>query len=114
MKLELVSIDVEPSRDKKRYSSRGIKARIYVWEQGESVLDNLMNRRSRPKDLYRDFIPLSLAQMGLPLDTKVLWSQQAGCRCGCSPGFIVQHYYDFYGSVPFVSVTVKWVKEEGD
>jgi len=30
-----------------------------------------------------------LEAMGLPADTKVRWSQYAGCSCPCSPGFVV-------------------------
>lgn len=110
MKLELVKVEVRTERSK-RFNSRGTKPRIYVWEDGESVLDNLVNRRSRPTQLYKEFIPSALKELGLPLDTKVVWNQQAGCRCGCSPGFIVQKYYSFYDPIPVVSVTVRWIAD---
>ena len=31
-------------------------------------------------------------QLGIAPDTKVRWSQYAGCSCPCSPGFIVEGY----------------------
>ena len=71
--------------------ARNKKARIYIFPKGETLLDNLENRRSRPYNLYRkQVIPTVLKAMGLPEDTKVRWSQYAGCSmCPCSPGFII-------------------------
>ena len=66
------------------------QTRIYVWPQGESIMDNLMNRKQRPYTAYKkEVIPAVLKAMGLPADTKVRWSQYAGCSCPCSPGFVV-------------------------
>ena len=66
------------------------KPRMYFHIEGESLLENFGNRFNRPSQLYRQFIPQVLAHFGLPAGTKVVWSQKAGCSCGCSPGFIVQ------------------------
>ena len=66
------------------------QTRIYVWPQGESILENLENRKQRPYTVYKkEVIPAVLEKMGMPADTKVRWSQYAGCDCPCSPGFIV-------------------------
>jgi len=66
------------------------QTRIYVWPQGETIMDNLMNRKQRPHTIYKkEVIPSVLEKMGLSADTKVRWSQYAGCSCPCSPGFIV-------------------------
>ena len=75
------------------YESRSRGSRIYVWPEGETILDNLRNRRMRPYNAFRKkIIPNVLTHMGWPADTKVRWSQKAGCRCGCSPGFIVDDF----------------------
>ena len=77
-------------RSQERYS----KSRVYVWPGKESIMDNLVNRRSRPYTTWRkEVIPSVLKELGLPTDTKVKWSQYAGCSCPCSPGFIINDYY---------------------
>jgi hypothetical protein len=64
--------------------------RMYFWQKGESVMDNLRNRRGRPHDEYRKLIPDVLKQVfDVPQTYKARWSQYAGCACPCSPGFIV-------------------------
>lgn len=75
----------------KPYSGRGIKkSRIYCWPEGESVIENLINRRSRPLKEFRKVAIDGLKTIGANPDSLTLkWSQKAGCPCGCSPGFIV-------------------------
>jgi hypothetical protein len=63
--------------------------RVYVDFPGETVLDNLANRRSRPFTALKPFVKKALATLGLDTDVKVRWSQKAGCNCGCSPGFVL-------------------------
>jgi hypothetical protein len=67
------------------------KTIIYVNPKGENLIQNLKNRRSRPYNLYRKFIPvvMRMAFGSWFNDVKANWSQKAGCSCGCSPGFIV-------------------------
>lgn len=97
--LKIKSID--ENRMESRERSR--KMKIYVWPEGETLIDNLENRRSRPFNIYRkEVIPQVLAQLGVPADAKVRWSQRAGCSCPCSPGFIVEGYY---GREAHVTVT---------
>lgn len=67
------------------------KARVYFDFKGESVYDNLVNRKGRPYNvLRREVMPRVLEKMGLDPKTKVRWSQYAGCSCPCSPGFIIE------------------------
>jgi len=41
-------------------------------------------------NLLKDvFVPGVLEQVGMK-GTKTVWSRKAGCKCGCTPGFIVQ------------------------
>ena len=79
----------EPYRDRNK---------TYIWASGESVLDNLMNRYSRPHKFYqKEVLPSILAEVKekypdfqLSVDAKDWgWRQKCGCSmCGCSPGFI--------------------------
>jgi hypothetical protein len=79
------------------------KTRVYVWPEGETLMENLQNRRGRPHTVYRkEVLPGVLRQMGLSENTKVRWSQYAGCSCPCSPGFVVD---DSYGKTVHVTVT---------
>jgi len=66
------------------------KPRIYVWTEGETVLENFGNRAARPSTLYRKYaLPAVREKFGIPANVKISWSRTAGCSCGCSPGFIV-------------------------
>lgn len=59
-------------------------SRVYVWPEGESIMENLLNRRNRPYKEYRKL----LADQAFMQNAR--WSQHAGCRmCPCSPGFIL-------------------------
>ncbi len=50
-------------------------------------------RWNNPFRDYREHVlPAAFKMLGLPEGTKARWSQKAGCGCGCSPGFIVDHY----------------------
>lgn len=77
------------NRERKSYNS---KPKIYVHPEGESIMDQLFERRNRPIQLFRKLaVQAALKALNLPADTKVTWSQYAGCTsCPCSPGFIVQ------------------------
>lgn len=76
------------------------KARIYIFHKGETILDNLVERHHRPYDVYKkEILPAILGLIGAQ---KASWSQDAGCSCGCSPGFIVE---DVRGLEVFVDVS---------
>lgn len=81
----------------------GTKTRVYIHIKGETLLENLMNRRQRPYTIYKkEVMPAVLEKMGLSKDTKFRWSQKAGCACGCSPGFIID---SDNGADVFVSIS---------
>lgn len=65
------------------------KPRLYVGIEDESVLENFAYRTNRPTAIYRQALPEILRRVGLPVDTKAVWNQKAGCSCGCSPGFVL-------------------------
>jgi hypothetical protein len=64
--------------------------RIYFFHEKETILENLFfGRRNRPQKEYRKLLPEVFKRLDKePMEVK--WSQQAGCSCGCSPGFIVK------------------------
>jgi len=86
-----------------RYDSRCPykKTRMYVRPEKESFWENFVNRRSRPSKLYRTILPEAIRQAELPEGTKAMWSQKAGCSCGCCPGFVLtcEQPYEVYVTV---------------
>ena len=100
MKFKIVSLSAkqeywserkgEPFRDNNK---------AYIWVDGESVIENLMNRRSRPYKFYQEVVlPAVLEEVAekypiynnLDMDVKNWgWRSKCGCSmCPCSPGFI--------------------------
>ena len=72
--------------------SRQITAHCYFLLTGESIVQNLNNRRNRPNKefkalLCKVFAKTEFNQLWLDGHIKANWSQQCGCSCGCSPGF---------------------------
>lgn len=92
MNLKIAAVNLRPVENRFR-GGRRVKSRVYVWPQGESLIDNLVNRRSRPINDFRSAAYRALSGMGVDL-TKVdmKWSQKAGCGCGCSPGFVIDGF----------------------
>ncbi len=91
--LHIQSITLRPktgSSSKSNAQDYFHRARVYVWPEGESVLQNMQNRRERPYTVYKaEVLPKVLQMLGIPADTKLSWSQKAGCTmCPCSPGFV--------------------------
>lgn len=77
-------------------------SRVHVFEQGETILENLVNRRERPSKRYKAVV---LAQHP-ELEGRIRWSQTAGCGCGCSPGFIVDHTVRVEGTPADIYITI--------
>ena len=75
----------------KNYKERSNKTVIHFFHENESILENLMERHSRPSKLYKELFPKIKAKLSLSNDIEATWSQKAGCSCGCSPGFIVKN-----------------------
>jgi hypothetical protein len=68
------------------YKEFNKKPRLYPSFSGESLLDNLVNRTTRPAaELGRIVRP---AQAAAGYTGRIGWSQRAGCSCPCSPGWI--------------------------
>lgn len=88
MKIKITETSKQPMQS---YDRRRTVPHMYFFIDGESIMDNLANRRNRPHLEFKKMIPSVLSQMGLTQDQvsqiKPSWSQQCGCSCGCSPGF---------------------------
>lgn len=78
-------------------------AHAYFFLTGESILENLANRRSRPTKEYRKLLWEVLKKEGYTDHEvgRVTWSQYTGCQCGCSPGFRIE---GIYGKDYFIDV----------
>jgi|688.fasta_scaffold1972892_1 hypothetical protein len=82
--------------------------RMYMSIDDETIIDNLMNRRSRPYNFYKTLIHGSTLNQVLNLG-KLQWSQHAGCTCNCSPGFILPRQTISIGEHKFTNFDV-WLK----
>jgi hypothetical protein len=80
-------------------------AHAYFFLTGESILENLKNRRSRPSKEFRKLLWEVLEKEGYTKHEvgSVVWSQKCGCSCGCSPGFRINGLYgkDYFIDVEF-------------
>ncbi len=68
---------------------RSRRLRLFIFLEGENVLENLKKRFDRPYEFYREeILPVVERRLGLEdVVGKATWSQKCGCSCGCSPGF---------------------------
>jgi hypothetical protein len=77
----------------------------YFFLTGESIMENLKNRRTRPTKEFRKLLNevLFSEEIGcIPHQIRrITWSQYCGCSCACSPGFRIE---GFYGRDIFIDV----------
>lgn len=111
MNMTIINVSVRDDRDRKSPT-----ARVFISPVNETLIANLFNRRNRPYDVYRTFLP-KIVEMSLgvsPEEAKELakdakWRQKAGCNCGCSPGFILPNFHlplNLFGTIaPVVEET---------
>lgn len=88
----------------RRYSTtdRRKNSVFYFNFENETVLDDLLNRHYRPTKELKALLPEIKAKLNIPETATFRWSQKAGCRCGCSPGFVSS---DYKGIQAFVHVS---------
>ena len=96
----IVVIDFKESNyPRKAYDSDGRRnrgssdpyapSRVYIDFKGESIYDNINNRRQRPSTTLKPLVKDVLEKNGIAFD-KIRWSSKAGCTmCPCSPGFLI-------------------------
>jgi hypothetical protein len=113
MKFEITSLKFkyEPTRDRRNEPYR-YKNKLYIWPEGESIMENLFSRHDRPSKVWKEeIIPAVLDQIreedekvyNIMKEDKWGWRQKCGCSCPCSPGFVggEGNYY--------ISATVKFL-----
>ncbi len=76
-------------------SDRMLKAEGWSMELIEGKPFAAARRRDLKK--IRTFMPEICEHLGIPVDTKSWWSRKAGCGCGCSPGWVLDHRTFFNG-----------------
>lgn len=83
------------------YREQRGKSHLSVYMKGESIWDNLMNRRNRPTKIWKMVGETACASLGMEeeLFAKMYWNQKAGCSCGCSPAFIMPNVFGYYFSI---------------
>ncbi len=106
MKIKSFSIQKEYNRTNEPHK---YKNKMYIYPSGETLLENLENRRSRPYQVYKkEVIPMVMEQLKKKYpdfyeelkDTKWSWNQKCGCSmCPCSPGFVGSSIGNFMISV---------------
>jgi hypothetical protein len=106
--MENIDLKVEwrHERSGKRYAQ---KMRIYFDIKGETLMENLENRRCRPYNEYKKLLPQVIKELqnqGLNItgNEKIYWSQKAGCSCGCSPGFVLEGGWN---KIVWVTLSIK-------
>lgn len=80
--------------------SRQKTGHCYFFLTGESILENLQNRRMRPVKEFRKSLPEVFAKTQFENlwnegHIKANWSQYCGCSCGCSSGFRLTGLYGY-------------------
>lgn len=89
-----VSIDKSDNNDEK--PDRSI---IYIIINSPTVMKEIQDKKDKYQNVFRkEVLPTVFQKAKMPLDTKVVWSDKAGCSCGCSPGFLItgQKGFDIY------------------
>lgn len=72
-----------------------LKTKVYFHIEDESVVENVMNRHNRDYTKYRKLLPEVFKQLNITENIKANWSQYAGCKCPCSPGFVLQNHWGY-------------------
>jgi hypothetical protein len=80
--------------------SRQKTGHCYFFLVGESIMENLANRRSRPNKEFKKLLPevfrgTRFENLWNEGHIKANWSQKCGCSCGCSPGFRLTGLYGY-------------------
>lgn len=95
-----LNASIQVQRKRGTWREMNSKSHLSVHMLGESVWDNLMNRRNRPTKIWKMVGETAMASLGLEeeLFEKMYWNQRAGCGCGCSPAFVMPNVfgYNFY------------------
>lgn len=84
--MKVAKVETQPIHERKRMTPH-----LYIFPTGESIVENLINRRERPWTEWKKLVTPILLKAGFAVEEihniKPSWSQKCGCKCGCSPGF---------------------------
>lgn len=114
MKIEITQMNVGVSHNRKGEPFRD-RHKIYIFHDKESIEENLISRRNRPYDDYKEFVIPKVMEMldfkfqshyRSVMNEKWRFRQNCGCSsCPCSPGFIgnnkVSNPLDIFVTVKF-------------
>ena len=91
-----VKVKVE-AEQRRMDEPRMTRSRIYMFPKNESMMENLKKRYNRPVKFWKK-IAENVLDTFLYHDKRMIFSQNAGCTCGCSPGFICKanSYHEFF------------------
>lgn len=82
-----ISVSVDRSEEGDVNASRSV---IYFIINSPTVMKEINEKKGKYYDVFRkEVLPTVFKKAKLPEDTKVIWSDKAGCSCGCSPGFLI-------------------------
>ena len=103
-----ISIDRKTKDYFKYRRNHGI---MYIFHDNEDIVDDFFNRHNRPSAQYRkEILPTVRKALQMSDTIKFAWSQKAGCKCPCSPGFLITDpeykYTDF-----IICVDVKGIQK---
>ncbi len=100
----LIDIEYKSKYEQKYRRHHGI---MYIFHSDEDIVDDLINRHSRPHLQYRkEILPKVREVLNISSDVKFNWNQKAGCKCPCSPGFLISDP-DYKYTKYIISVYVK-------
>jgi hypothetical protein len=82
-----ISVSIDKSDENDEKPDRSI---IYIFINSPTVMKEIQAKTDKYQNVFRkEVLPTVFQKSKLPLDTKVVWSDKAGCSCGCSPGFLI-------------------------
>jgi hypothetical protein len=105
MKIDKVTIGTNERGKRWPYAAPCRAQRTHFFCKGETVIENLQERRRRPHNEWRKLFPEIIKYLEgdaefaklqewerdaivASLNGKQGWRQKAGCPCGCSPAFV--------------------------
>jgi hypothetical protein len=88
------TIQVSRTREYRKRTIVYVDYELAAGVRNLTVGDDLENRRRMKERIkeYRRYVPAALEALGVGRDAPFHWSRKAGCKCGCSPGFVVDGY----------------------
>ena len=85
-----ISVSISKSDNNDKKPDRSI---IYIFINSPTVMKEIQEKKDKYQNVIRkEVLPTVFKKAKMPLNTRVIWSDKAGCSCGCSPGFLITGY----------------------